>query len=102
MSEVTFTYSRDKLGRLTQESISNDAYIWKPSFEDEKGTLSYIADDHNRYSSITTEGASNNNGTVTPTYDTRGNLTFDGTYSYSFDAGRAADVRSEARNVKTA
>src|ERR1700689_1776169 len=40
-------------------------------------TVTYGANQLNQYSAV---------GTVTPTYDGNGNLTFDGTYIYGYDA----------------
>jgi len=74
---VSFSYSRDALGRIEGEDISNANYVWRPARLASDGSTAYAANAINQYTSV---------GTVSPTYDTAGNLTSDGTYTYTYDS----------------
>jgi len=75
--DVSFSYSRDALGRIEGEDISNANYVWRPARLASDGSTAYAANAINQYTSV---------GTVSPTYDTAGNLTSDGTYTYTYDS----------------
>ncbi len=73
--DVTFTYTRDEVGNITNEHATNINYVYNPTAS--TGTTNYA---HNDLNQVTTAGAS------TITHDDNGNMSNDGTYSYTFNA----------------
>ena len=77
--DQTLGFSRNPAGQVTQATRSNDLYAWASHYNVNRN---YSSDGLNRYSSI-------GSAPITPTYDTRGNLTSAGaltssqTYGYS-------------------
>ncbi|MCV6590451.1 MAG: hypothetical protein OIF57_15725, partial [Marinobacterium sp.] len=85
VKDVTFTYTRDDTGRIAQENISNDGYVFK-KHQFTTGEVRYTANENNRYSEIKT--ITDAGQTLNPLmylYDNNGNLTDDGAYKYSYD-----------------
>lgn len=81
--DVRFDYVRDKLSRLLSEAVSNPDYLFQPVFAEEQ--TDYTADGIDRYTKI---------GTVTPAYDTAGNLASYDDMTYVFDAeNRLTEVK---------
>jgi RHS repeat-associated protein len=73
-NNVTYTDTYTNAHQLASEAISNTNYSWQPT----AATTTYAtANTLNQYPSV--------NG-VSQTYDTRGNLTSDGTWTYAYDA----------------
>ncbi|MCJ9430029.1 RHS repeat-associated core domain-containing protein [Kordiimonas marina] len=95
--EATFSYiGHDALGRITFESVSNTDYLWKPSGPNlTNGTTTYsaladgtkAANADNQYEKLTVKDLAGTTvlDTKTPGYDTKGNLTSFGEYSYVYD-----------------
>src|SRR5690606_21725167 len=65
---------RNDAHQITSQTISDPTLEWSPSAND---TTGYVPNVLNQYSSV---------GGVSYSYDTKGNLTSDGTRSYTFDA----------------
>ncbi len=63
------------LDRRTSQSATDNSWWSYPAMA---GTVGYTANSLNQYSTQV--------GTVTPTYDGNGNLTYDGTFTYLYDA----------------
>jgi len=74
-SSVTFTHGYDGTNRRTQQAVSDNTWLLYPAATG--STTAYTANALNQYSAV---------GSVTPTYDGNGNLTFDGTFTYAYDA----------------
>uniref|UniRef100_UPI0035CBF949 RHS repeat-associated core domain-containing protein n=1 Tax=uncultured Sphingomonas sp. TaxID=158754 RepID=UPI0035CBF949 len=66
-----FTYN--PAGQIKQRTATNDAYAWTTT---QNASQTYVPNGLNQYTTI---------GAVTPTYDTKGNLTSAGPVSYSFN-----------------
>ncbi len=73
--DVTFSYTRDEVGNITNEHATNINYVYNPTAS--TGTTNYA---HNGLNQVTTAGAS------TISYDDNGNMSNDGTFSYTFNA----------------
>jgi RHS repeat-associated protein len=73
-SSTTFAYGYDATNRRISQSATDKSW-WR--YPTTAGSLSYAANSLNEYSTV---------GSVSPTYDSNGDLTFDGTYSYCYDA----------------
>ncbi len=72
--DTTFAFNYNPASQITSRTRTNAVYDWVlPASSSE----SYTADGLNRYTSALG---------VTPTYDTRGNLTGDGTKTYTYDS----------------
>jgi len=72
--DLTLGFSYNPASQIVSATRSNDLYAWNGHGN---GTTSSTADGKNRLSS---------HAGATPTYDARGNLTFDGTYSYTYSS----------------
>jgi len=70
---VTFTHSYDGNNRRVNQSTTDNSWLLYPSTT---GTTSYTANNLNQYTAV---------GGASPTYDSNGNLTFDGTVTYCYD-----------------
>ena len=71
--DQTYTYTRNQVQEITGQSWTNDSYQWTGYAN---GTKSYTANGLNQYTAAA--GA-------TLTHDTKGNLTGDGVWTYSYD-----------------
>ncbi|MDQ0612255.1 RHS repeat-associated protein [Variovorax sp. W1I1] len=71
--EVQYTYMRNQIRELTGATWSNNIYQWTGATP---GTQTYTANGLNQYTAATG---------VIPSYDANGNLTGDGTWTYTFD-----------------
>lgn len=71
---MTLGFTHNPASQIVSATRSNDLYTWTGHGS---GTTSSTADGLNRLAS---------HGAVTPTYDARGNLTFDGTYNYAYSS----------------
>jgi RHS repeat-associated protein len=69
----TWTYARNQAQEIVTNTTSNNAYQWAGYAN---GTRSYTANGLNQYTAAT--GA-------TPAYDSNGNLSSDGTWTYTYD-----------------
>jgi len=63
-----------KLRRVSQTATDNSYWSYPAATA---STVSYTANNLDQYSAV---------GSVTPTYDGNGNLTFDGVFTYGYDA----------------
>lgn len=71
---VTWAYTYNKVHQMLTQSVSDSSYQWRPSGT---GTVSYgSANSLNQYPTA---------GGATLSYDTKGNLTGDGTWTYGYD-----------------
>lgn len=85
-SGTSFAYGYDPTNRRITASASDKSW-W--SYPSAPGTTGYTANNLNQYSAV---------GAVSPTYDTDGNLTYDGTFTYGYDAeSRLTSVKAGAR-----
>jgi RHS repeat-associated protein len=75
VTSATFTYGYDATNRRLSQTATDNSYWSYPTAT--ASTVSYTANNLDQYSAI---------GPVTPTYDGNGNLTFDGTFAYGYDA----------------
>lgn len=71
-SDLTLDFSLNPAGQIHNNTRSNDSYAWTAHYAINRA---YTANGLNRYTAI---------GTITPTYDTRGNLTSAGSPSFGF------------------
>jgi RHS repeat-associated protein len=72
--DLTQTFNYSPAGQITNATRSNDAYAWQAHYNVDR---SYVADGLNRIMNV---------GSTAFGYDGRGNLTSDGTGSYSYTA----------------
>ena len=72
-ANVTFGYGYNAGGQITSRTMSNDAYAWTGAVTTDRG---YSVNGLNQYTQ---------SGSITPTYDGRGNLTSAGNTSYSYN-----------------
>jgi RHS repeat-associated protein len=87
-SSATFTYGYDATNRRVNQAATDNSYWSYPSAT--ASTVSYTANNLDQYSAV---------GSVTPTYDGNGNLTFDGTFTYGYDAENRLISASGAGNT---
>src|SRR5271154_4428792 len=74
-TSVMFTHGYDQTNRrISQGTTDNSWWYYPPATA---STINYTANSLDQYSAV---------GSVTPTYDGNGNLTFDGTFTYGYDA----------------
>jgi YD repeat-containing protein len=71
---VAFTHSYNKANQRSGQSVSDNSWLNYPA---PASAVSYTANALNQYTAV---------GAATPTYDGNGNLTFDGTFSFGYDA----------------
>ena len=69
----TLGYTRNPAGQIVARTSSNSAYAYPTPGN---GTIGYADNGLNRYTTV---------GSSTPTYDARGNITWDGQRSYTYD-----------------
>ncbi|MEW6437764.1 MAG: RHS repeat-associated core domain-containing protein [Pseudomonadota bacterium] len=72
-SSATFNYGYDATNRRISQT-TNDSSYW--SYPTASTNVSYSANNLDQYTAV---------ASVTPTYDPNGNLTYDGTFTYSYD-----------------
>jgi len=73
-ASVTFGHSYDATNRRKGQTTSDTGWWSVPGAA---GTVAYSVNALNQYTAV---------GAVTPAYDANGNLTFDGTFTYGYDA----------------
>jgi RHS repeat-associated protein len=74
-SGVTFNHTYNKANQRIGQTATDNSWLNYPAAS--PSTVSYTADALNRYTAV---------GAVTPTYDGNSNLTFDGTFTFGYDA----------------
>jgi YD repeat-containing protein len=74
-ASVTLTHGYNMMNQRITQAATDNSWLLYPAAT--AGTVSYTANVLNQYSAV---------GAVTPTYDGNGSLTFDGTYTYCYDA----------------
>jgi RHS repeat-associated protein len=87
-SSVAFTHVYDATNRRVSQTATDNSYWSYPTAT--ASTVSYTANNLDQYSAI---------GSVTPTYDGNGNLTFDGVFTYGYDAENRLISASGAGNT---
>lgn len=81
-ASVTFTHAHNAANQRTGQTTTDTTWWDYPPAT--PGTVGYTANALNQYTAV---------GSVTPTYDGNGNLTYDGTFTYGYDAeGRLTAV----------
>ncbi len=75
-SAVTFAHGYDPTNRRTSQTASDNSW-WSYPANPATTTTAYTANNLNQYSQV---------GSVSPTYDQNGNLTYDGAFTYGYDA----------------
>jgi RHS repeat-associated protein len=89
-SQSSFAYTYDQTNRRIGAAATDNSW-W--SYPATATAVSYTANNLDQYSAV---------GTVTPTYDGNGNLTYDGTFTYHYDAeSRLTSVTQGATMVAT-
>ena len=73
-TSATFAFGYDATNRRISQSATDNSWWSYPATATNVG---YTANNLNQYSAV---------GAVTPTYDGNGNLTYDGTFTYGYDA----------------
>jgi RHS repeat-associated protein len=73
-SGVTFTHTYNKANQRVSQTVTDNSWINYPAATP---AVSYTANALNQYSAV---------GAVTPSYNANGNLTFDGTFTFGYDA----------------
>jgi YD repeat-containing protein len=73
-ASVTFTHGYNAVDQRISQGISDNSWVQYPSGP---SSTSYTANSLNQYTAV---------GGVTPTYDGNGNLSYDGSFSYCYDA----------------
>jgi RHS repeat-associated protein len=89
------TYAYDNLSRLTSAGCGS---VWSQSFTyDAFGNIKKSGSQSFQPTYSATTNQMTNTGAVTPTYDSNGNLTYDGFYNYTWDGeGNLATLNSNA------
>ena len=87
-SSATFTHAYDATNRRVSKTATDNSYWSYPAAT--ASTVSYTTNNLDQYTAISS---------VTPTYDGNGNLTFDGTFIYSYDAENRLISASGAGNT---
>jgi RHS repeat-associated protein len=77
--DVSFTFGHNYAGQISSQTRSNDAYAWAGHYAVNRN---YTADGLNRYSQIGPLGGPS----LSPTYDANGNLTWDGSTTFTYDS----------------
>jgi YD repeat-containing protein len=73
-ASVRFDFAYNAANQRTSQQVSDDTYLNRPSGAP---TVTYSVNALNQYTAV---------GAVAPTYDANGNLTFDGSFTYGYDA----------------
>jgi RHS repeat-associated protein len=87
-SGVTFGHAYNKANQRIGQTATDNSWLNYPAAM--QSTVSYTADALNRYTAV---------GAVTPTYDGNSNLTFDGTFTFGYDAENRLTAASGAGNT---
>ena len=87
-SPAGFTFAYDGTNRRISQTATDNSYWNYPAAT--ASTVSYTANSLDQYTAV---------GAVTPTYDGNGNLTFDGTFTYGYDAENRLISASGAGNT---
>ncbi|MDR6538476.1 RHS repeat-associated core domain-containing protein, partial [Variovorax soli] len=87
--EAQYSYTRNQLAELKSIAWTNNLYQWSGA---SPGTKSYTANGLNQYTAVA--------GTA-QSYDANGNLTGDGTWSYSYDLDNRLKSASKAGTAAT-
>jgi RHS repeat-associated protein len=87
-SGVTFGHAYNKANQRIGQTATDNSWLNYPAAS--QSTLSYTADALNRYTAV---------GAVTPAYDGNSNLTFDGTFTFGYDAENRLTSASGAGNT---
>lgn len=74
-NDVSMTFSYSPASQILTRTLSNNAYF----FQSTVATRTYAVNGLNQYTQIS------GGGSVVPTWDSRGNLTFDGTTTFTYD-----------------
>jgi RHS repeat-associated protein len=77
--DVSFSFGYNYAGQIRSQTRSNDAYAWGGHYAVNR---SYTPDGLNRYSLISPAGGT----PVSPAYDANGNLTWDGSTTFTYDS----------------
>jgi RHS repeat-associated protein len=85
---VTFSHTYNRTNQRSGQSSTDNSWWLYPAAT--PGTVGYTANALNQYTAV---------GAVTPTYDTNGNLTSDGTFTYGYDAENRLASASGAGNT---
>jgi RHS repeat-associated protein len=85
---VAFTHSYNKANQRSGQTATDNSWLNYPAAS--PSTVSYTANALNQYTAV---------GAVTPTYNGNGNLTFDGTFSFGYDAENRLTSASGAGNT---
>jgi RHS repeat-associated protein len=85
-SSVAFNHTYNKANQRVGQSASDNAWLNYPAAAP---TMTYTSNALNQYAAV---------GSVSPTYDGNGNLTFDGTFTYSYDAENRLTGASQGGN----
>jgi YD repeat-containing protein len=85
-NDNTFTYNYTPAHQTQSIAASNTAFLWQPPVNN---STSYTVNNLNQYPTIgaqTTGGSNCQGGSQGLSYDCNGNLTFDGIFTYTYDA----------------
>ncbi len=90
-ASVTFAHSYDANNRRVSQAANDNSWLGYPAAM--AATTSYTANNLNQYTSV---------GSVTPSYDANGSLTYDGQFTYAYDVeNRLASITNSASAVAT-
>jgi RHS repeat-associated protein len=89
-ANTTFVYAYDGSNRRISQTATDNSYWSYPAAT--ASTISYSANNLDQYTAV---------GSLTPTYDGNGNLTYDGTFTYGYDAENRLVSASGAGNSAT-
>jgi YD repeat-containing protein len=89
-ANVTFAHTYNKANQRTGQTVSDNTWWAYPTGP--PSTVSYTANALNQYTAV---------GAVTPTYDGNGNLTFDGVFTFGYDAENRLTSANGAGNTAT-
>jgi RHS repeat-associated protein len=87
-SSVTFGHAYNAVNQRIGQSISDNSWVNYPAAT--ASTVGYTANALNQYTTV---------GSVSPSYDGNGNLTFDGTFTFGYDAENRLTSASGAGNT---
>jgi RHS repeat-associated protein len=87
-SSTVFNHWYNKVNQRIYQTASSNAFWSYPTAA--ASSVSYSANSLNQYTAV---------GSATPTYDANGNLTFDGTFTYGYDAENRLISASGAGNT---
>ena len=87
-TSATFAFAYDGSNRRISQTATDNSFWAYPAAT--PSTISYTANNLDQYTAV---------GPVTPTYNTNGSLTFDGTFTYGYDAENRLISASGASNT---